>query len=423
MNIFQRRESEVRSYIRSFPVLFEKARGACLYDREGQEYIDFFAGAGALNYGHNPAAMKRALVHYLENDGVTHSLDMATDAKERFLERFEQVILQPRGLDYKVQFTGPTGANGVEAALKLARRVKQRRNIVAFTNAYHGLSLGALAVTANSHYRNEAWVQRQDVAFVPYDGYLGRDVNTATLLRKLLSDRSSGVDLPAAVLLETVQAEGGVNVASRAWLQEVAAICRERDVLLIVDDIQVGCGRTGTFFSFEAAGLKPDLVVLSKSISGYGLPLSLVLIRPEVDQWKPGEHTGTFRGNNLAFVAAAEALRFWQAPDFAEGIAARGRRLAAALRDLQLQHPTRIADVRGAGLIWGLEFRETAACQAVARDAFAHRLIIETCGSERNVLKFLPPLVIDEPTLEAGLTIVRESVGRVLAGEPLVAAK
>lgn len=423
MNTFQRRESEVRSYIRSFPVLFEKASGARLYDREGLEYIDFFAGAGALNYGHNPAAMKQALIRYLESDGVTHSLDMATDAKERFLERFEQVILQPRGLDYKVQFTGPTGANGVEAALKLARRVKQRRNIVAFTNAYHGLSLGALAATANSHYRHEAWVLRQDVSFVPYDGYLGRDVNTAALLRKLLDDRSSGVDLPAAVLLETVQAEGGVNVASRAWLQEVAAICRERDVLLIVDDIQVGCGRTGTFFSFEAAGLKPDIVVLSKSISGYGLPLSIVLIRPEVDQWKPGEHTGTFRGNNLAFVAATEALRYWSTPEFAETVAARGRRLGAALRDLQLQHPTRIAEARGAGMIWGLEFKETAACQAVARDAFGHRLVIETCGSERNVLKFLPPLVIDEPTLDAGLAIVREAVTRAFAGAPAVAAK
>ncbi|ACB75257.1 diaminobutyrate--2-oxoglutarate transaminase [Opitutus terrae] len=414
MNVFQRRESEVRSYIRSFPVLFEKGRGAQLFDREGRSYLDFFAGAGALNYGHNPEPMKQALIRYLETDGVTHSLDMATEAKRRFLALFEEIILKPRGLDYKVQFTGPTGANGVEAALKLARRVKQRRNVVAFTNAYHGLSLGALAATANEHYRHEAWVQRQDVSFVPYDGYLGPDVDTAAVLRKLLDDGSSGVDLPAAVILETVQAEGGVNVASHRWLQEVARICRERDVLLIVDDIQVGCGRTGTFFSFERAGFTPDIVVLSKSISGYGLPMSLVLIRPDIDQWQPGEHTGTFRGNNLAFVAAAEALSFWATAEFAETVSARGRRLGASLQDLIGDFPAQLTRVRGVGMIWGLEFKQSAVCQAVAREAFARRLVIETCGSERNVLKFLPPLITDETMLAAGVEIVRESIRQVV---------
>ncbi len=417
MNIFQRRESEVRSYVRSFPVVFEKAVGARLFDREGREYIDFFAGAGALNYGHNPEEMKQALIRYLQADGVTHSLDMATEAKETFLERFEQVILKPRGYDYKLQFTGPTGANAVEAALKLARRVKQRRNVIAFTNAYHGLSAGALAITANSHYRHEAWIQRQDVAFVPYDGYLGPDVDTAAVLRKLLNDRSSGIDCPAAIVLEVIQAEGGVNLASRRWLQSIAELCRERDILLIVDDIQVGCGRTGSFFSFESAGIRPDLVVLSKSISGYGLPMSLLLIRPEIDQWKPGEHTGTFRGNNLAFVAATEALRRWETPALSEAVAARGRELSTALDGLALEFPSAIRQIRGTGLIWGLEFKETAACQAVAREAFARGLIIETCGSERNVLKFLPPLVIDAATLAAGLDRLREAMRSTLRRE------
>lgn len=415
MNIFQRRESEVRSYIRSFPVQFEKASGARLYDSDRKSYIDFFAGAGALNYGHNPEAMKQALIRHLQADGVAHSLDMATGAKATFLERFEQVILGSRGLDYKVQFTGPTGANAVEAALKLARRVKQRRNVVAFTGAYHGLSAGALAVTGNSHYRHEAWIQRQDVSFVPYDGYLGPDVDTAVLLRKLIADRSSGVDLPAAIILEVIQAEGGVNVASHRWLREVEAICREHDILLVVDDIQVGCGRTGSFFSFEAAGLRPDLVVLSKSISGYGLPMSLVLIRPEHDQWRPGEHTGTFRGNNLAFVAAAEALRCWENPAFAADIGARAGELAAALDALAREFPAAIRQTRGCGMIWGVEFRDMAVCQAVAREAFARGLIIETCGSGRNVLKFLPPVVIDAATLAAGLAVVRAALAHVLA--------
>ncbi|HVU22937.1 MAG TPA: diaminobutyrate--2-oxoglutarate transaminase, partial [Opitutus sp.] len=317
----------------------------------------------------------------------------------------------------KVQFTGPTGANAVEAALKLARRVKGRRNVIAFTNAYHGLSMGALAATANSHYRHEAWVQRQDVSFVPYDGYLGADVDTAVLLRKLVTDRSSGVDLPAAIILETVQAEGGVNIASRRWLQAVAEICRENDILLIVDDIQVGCGRTGTLFSFESAGLKPDLVVLSKSISGYGLPMSLLLIRAEHDQWKPGEHTGTFRGNNLGFVAAAEALRHWETTELTAQVAARGQQLVTALQEFVREFPGLVAAVRGTGMIWGVELKETALCQAVARQAFARGLIIETCGSERNVLKFLPPLVIDAETLALGLDRLREAMRDVVQRE------
>ena len=422
MSIFHRRESEVRSYSRAFPVIFEKARGVRLFDREGRPYIGFFCGAGALSYGHNPDAMKQALLRYINDDGVAHSLDMATVAKQQFLERFEQVILGPRDLDYKVQFTAPTGTNAIEAALKLARRVKRRGNVIAFTNGYHGLSAGALAATANSYYRHEAWVQRQNVSFLPFDGYLGKGVNTADFLRKVLEDKSSGVDLPAAVVLETVQAEGGVNVASLPWLRDVAAICRAHDVLLIIDDIQVGCGRTGSFFSFEAAGLKPDLVVLSKAISGYGQPMALLLIRPELDQWKPGEHTGTFRGNNLAFVTAREALRYWETPALGEAVAARGRQLAERLHGLAKDFPELGATVRGLGLIWGLEIADPARCQAVARAAFERGLIIETCGSKKNVLKFIPPLVIDEATLDAGVDLVREAIQHTAAGTPALAA-
>ena len=415
MNVFQRRESEVRSYVRSFPVVFERASGCHLYDREGRAYLDFFCGAGALNYGHNPDGMKQALIRYLQEDGVAHSLDMATVAKQRFLERFESVILQPRRLDYKVQFTAPTGTNAVEAALKLARKVKGRGNVIAFSQGYHGLSAGALAVTANQHYRHESWINRLNVSFLPYDGYLGAGVNTIDYLRKTLEDTSSGVDKPAAVIVETVQAEGGVNVAAKRWLQDLAAVCRDHDILLLVDDIQVGCGRTGPFFSFESAGIVPDMVILSKSIGGYGLPMALVLLRPELDQWKPGEHTGTFRGNNLAFVAASEALRHWETPDLAAAVAARGRELEAGLRAIAAEFSELGAKVRGTGLIYGLEFADPARCAASARAAFARSLIIEVCGSRKNVLKFLPPLVIDAATLARGLGLVREAIQSTLA--------
>jgi diaminobutyrate-2-oxoglutarate transaminase len=409
-SVFDRIESQVRSYCRSFPAVFERARGPFLYDETGREYIDFFCGAGTLNYGHNNPEIKRAVVDYLQQDGVTHALDLWTVAKRQFLETFEEVILKPRQLDYKVQFTGPTGANAVEAALKLARKVKGRGNIVAFTNAYHGLSAGALAVTGNRHFRNEAFVNRLDATFMPYDGYLGPQINTLDYLRRLLEDKSSGLDLPAAVILETIQAEGGVNVARPEWLEGLAQLCREFDMLLIVDDIQVGNGRTGTFFSFEAAGLRPDLVVLSKAIGGLGLPMSLLLINPAVDQWKPAEHTGTFRGNNLAFVAARAALACWKGTDFVEVIRQRERLLAARLAEFKGQDPQMVRAIRGRGLIWGMELARPELAKAVSREAFARGVIIELAGADDQVLKFLPPLNIEEAVLTRGLEVIEQSL-------------
>jgi diaminobutyrate-2-oxoglutarate transaminase len=408
--VFDRVESQVRSYCRSFPAVFDKASGPYLYDESGNEYIDFFCGAGTLNYGHNNPGIKQAVIDYLERDGVAHALDMWTVAKRQFLETFEAVILQPRGLEYKVQFTGPTGTNAIEAALKLARKVKQRANIVAFTNAYHGLSAGALALTGNRHFRNEAFVNRLDATFMPYDGYLGENVNTLEYLRRLLEDKSSGLDLPAAIILETIQAEGGINVASFEWLQGLQKLCREFEILLIVDDIQVGNGRTGTFFSFEPAGIRPDMVVLSKAIGGLGLPMSLVLINPAIDQWKPAEHTGTFRGNNLAFVGATAALQYWTDNRFATEIQRKGELLRQTLLGFQAKYPKAVKDVRGRGLIFGLEMRSPELAKAVSQNAFSRKLILELAGAEDQVAKFLPALVIEDDVLARGLKIVDQSI-------------
>ncbi|MEX0707395.1 MAG: diaminobutyrate--2-oxoglutarate transaminase, partial [Woeseia sp.] len=323
MRIFEEIESEVRGYIRSFPVVFDKAEGALLFDENDNRYIDFFAGAGTLNYGHNNPAITRAMIAYLEHGGIVHGLDKATVAKRAFLQALQDNILAPRSLNYKVQFTGPTGTNAVETALKLARMVKRRSGVIAFTDGYHGLTMGALAVTGNYFYRDESYGARNNAAFMPFDGYFGPDVDTISYLRRFLEDGSSGVDIPAAVIVETVQGEGGINVASIEWLQDLAALCREFDILLIIDDIQVGNGRTGTFFSFERADLYPDMVTVSKSLGG-GLPLAILLMRPELDQWRPGEHTGTFRGNNLGFVAATEALKYWENDDLAQAVTHKG---------------------------------------------------------------------------------------------------
>ena len=413
-DVFERCESEVRSYCRAFPAVFNRAQGPFLYDESGREYIDFFAGAGTLNYGHNHPRIKQAVMEYLQHDGVVHALDMWTVAKREFLETFEALILKPRNLDYKVQFTGPTGTNAVEAALKLARKVKQRSNVIAFTNGYHGLSAGALAITGNRHFRNEAFVNRLDVSFMPYDGYFGEDVNTLDYLRRFLLDNSSGVDVPAAIIIETIQAEGGVNVARLEWLRGLEKLCREFDILLIVDDIQVGNGRTGKFFSFEEAGIRPDLVTLSKALGGLGLPMSLVLIAPEIDVWKPAEHTGTFRGNNLAFVAATAALQFWRTGEFSAEVARKGRILEQLLSEIQARHPRQQLRVRGRGLIYGLQMPRPDLAKAVSREAFRQGIIIELAGPNDEVLKFLPPLVIEEAILRKGVSMLSQIVASVL---------
>ena len=415
MKIFQKRESNVSLYSRAFPTVFSKAKGAFLYDTMGKKYIDFFCGAGSVNYGHNNELMKKAVIDYLQADGIVHSLDMATAAKQDFLEQFESVILEPRGLDYKIQFTGPTGTNANEAALKIARMMKKRANILAFTNSFHGLTAGSLSITSNTFYRNEAFINRLNVSFAPYDGYLGKDVNTIDYILQLLEDPGSGVDLPAAIFVETVQADGGVNVASIKWLQELERLCRDFDILLIVDDIQVGNGRTGTFFSFERAGIRPDIVSLSKSISGLALPMSLLLINPELDQWKPGEHTGTFRGNNLAFVAATEAMRYWKDPLFSNTIKEKGQLLAKMLYELQDSYQQLNSHVRGVGLIYGFEISNPQISKAIAQEAFHRGLVIELCGAREQVLKCLPPLVIEEAVLKEGIHIIDQSIQSVLS--------
>lgn len=409
-------ESEVRSYVRSFPTVFETARGSTMTDEAGREYIDFFCGAGAVNYGHNHPRIKQVVLDYLAGDGIQHALDMATGAKRGFLESLRDVILVPRGLDYKVQFTGPTGANVVEAAMKLARLTTGRTTIVAFTHGYHGLSLGALAATANSWFRQAAGTTLSDVVFHPYDAYYGEDIDTVAMLSKLIEDPSSGLDLPAAVIVETVQGEGGVNVASASWLRALRELCTTHGIVFIADEIQIGVGRSGDFFGFEEAGIVPDMVTLSKSISGYGFPLSVLLIDRQLDLWKPAMHTGTFRGNNIAFVAAKSALdHFWADPTFIESIARRADTVRGRL-DAIAERYDGVFTTRGRGLLQGLAgVNDHELAGRISRRAFELGLLVEVSGAHDEVLKLMPALVDDESdTLHRGLDIIDQAVAESL---------
>ncbi|KAF6614871.1 MULTISPECIES: diaminobutyrate--2-oxoglutarate transaminase [Paenibacillus] len=413
MNTFETLESNVRSYCRSFPVVFNKAKNDVMYTEAGEGYIDFFAGAGALNYGHNNDFMKNRLLDYLTSDRIMHGLDMYTTAKQEFIESFSERILRPKGLNYKLQFCGPTGTNAVEAALKLARKVKKRNGVFAFMGAFHGMSLGSLSITSNNSMRESAGVPLNNVTFIPYNSTFN-GMDTILYMEQLLTDTHSGVEKPAAIILETIQAEGGINIADNEWLRDLRQLCDDHDILLIVDDIQVGCGRVGSFFSFERAGIVPDMVVLSKSISGYGLPMSLLLLKPELDIWSPGEHNGTFRGNQLAFVGAKAALEFRDTVGLEAQVKEKEAFVQQFLREhIQTMDP--LIEIRGLGLIWGIDVTHLgeAFAKEVATLCFSKGLIIERAGRNDTVLKIMPALTISMENLSKGCNIIKESMAQV----------
>ncbi|MCP1854517.1 MULTISPECIES: diaminobutyrate--2-oxoglutarate transaminase [unclassified Bradyrhizobium] len=407
-------ESEVRYYCRQIPNLFATARGACLWDAEGTEFIDFLAGCGSLNYGHNHPKIKAALQDYLQADGIGCALDLHTGAKLAFIRAFRDLILSPRGMNYRMQFTGPTGANAVEAALKLARKHTGRTNVVAFTNAFHGMSLGALSATGSNRAREGLQGCLDGVVRLPFDGYHGAGQSDLERFAAMAEDPSGGIDPVAAIIVETVQGEGGLNVASRDWLRHLRDVARRIGALLIVDDIQAGCGRSGRFFSFEDAGIAPDMVCLAKSISGGGLPMSLLLINPSIDTWRPGEHNGTFRGNNLAFVTARAALELWSDSDFIAGIAVRSTMLDRWLTEVCVRYPHTITNKKGLGMMVGFECSSPELARAISQEAFKRHLVLEVCGPRDEVVKILAPLNIE-------LSLFREGLARLAAALDVVA--
>ncbi|GEL08819.1 diaminobutyrate--2-oxoglutarate transaminase [Salisediminibacterium halotolerans] len=411
LNVIEELESSVRSYVRSFPTVFTKARGHKMWDENGKEYIDFFSGAGALNYGHNEPNMKKRLVEYILDDGITHSLDMASDAKVEFLEKFNDVILKPREMNYKVMFPGPTGTNSVESALKIARKATGRTDVISFTNGFHGMTIGSLSVTGNSMKRQGAGIPLQYSPTMPYDDFVGSEDDTLDYLERFLEDNGSGVSIPAAMIFETVQGEGGINAARFEWMKKLSDICERWGILLIVDDVQAGVGRTGTFFSFEPAGIKPDIVCLSKSIGGYGSPFALTLIDPKLDElWVPGEHNGTFRGNNHAFVTAAESLKYWEDPKFEKSIQTKSELITKRLEKLIQDYPAMKGHLKGRGFMQGVSSDVDGFSEKVAEKAFCHGLIMETAGGHDEVFKLFPPINIDEEGLTAGLDLIEKAV-------------
>ena len=423
-DIFERRESKVRSYCRNFDTLFVKATGSEMTDAQGKTYIDFLAGCSTLNYGHNDPDMKAALIDFIERDGVAHGLDMYTDAKAEWLKAFEQYILEPRGMDdYKIMMTGPTGTNAVEAAVKLARKVTGRTNVIAFTNGFHGMTLGALALTGNAGKRGGAGtgsVGLTGTTHMPYCGAFGDDIDTLEQIEFMLENSSSGLDAPAAFIFEPIQGEGGLNAASKEWMQGIARLAKKYGALLIVDDIQSGCGRSGKYFGFEEASIQPDIITQAKSLSGMGLPFACVLLRKEHDIWKPAEHNGTFRGNNHAFVTAKVALeKFWKDDAFEKQVREKAEILTKGLQKIADIIPG--AKLKGRGMMQGVDVGTGDLAAEICSRAFENGLIIETSGADDEVVKVLAPLTTPVETFQKGLDILLDSAREAVSSNQIAA--
>ncbi|UGY95127.1 diaminobutyrate--2-oxoglutarate transaminase family protein [Streptomyces gobiensis] len=410
------RESAARTYARTIPVAPVAAAGAEVTGADGRTYLDCLSGAGTLALGHNHPEVTGALREALRSGAPLHTLDMITPAKDAFSEELLGQLPGTLRHQAKLHFCSPAGTDAVEAALKLARNATGRQGVFAFTGAYHGMTLGASAVSGPERMRGQL-TDAQPVTRLPYPyGYrcpfgVGAEQAgelSARLLESFLTDPSSGVATPAAVILEVVQGEGGVVEGPDAWLREVRRITAEHGVLLIIDEVQTGIGRTGYYWACERAGVTPDVLVTSKAVGG-GLPLALIAYRPDLDTWQPGDHTGTFRGNTLAMVAGQITLRTVaqeQLPEHAEKL---GARIRGGLRDLALDHPA-IGEVRGRGLMIGAELVDPDAepdrlgslpgnpryARALQAACLERGLMLELGGRGDTVLRLLPPLVLTD---------------------------
>lgn len=408
--IFETYESEVRSYCRKFPAVFKSAKNAIIRDEDGNEYIDFLCGAGSVNYGHNNDYIKNKVIEYLEQDGIVHSLDLYTEAKGEFIEYFEEKILKPKGYNYKIMFAGPTGSNAMEAAIKLARKVTGRTNIFSLMGGFHGMTLGALAMTTDAGARKGAGVPLENVTHIPAP-YMYPGFDTIQYMEDLITDDHSGVEIPAALVVEPMQAEGGINIMPDEWMQQASRLCSRHGILLIMDEIQVGNCRTGPFFCHEHAGIRPDIITLAKSIGGMGMPMALTLFKPELDKWVPGEHNGTFRGFQLATVAGKAGLEFMQKHRIEDEVRRKGKIVEEFL---QTELP-QISDKliwRGRGLMWGIDMTAypEGTAKTVSGVCFKNGLIAELAGRKDGVLKIMPPLTIEDDLLLKGLQIIMESI-------------
>jgi diaminobutyrate-2-oxoglutarate transaminase len=416
-------ESNARSYPHKFPIAIKSAQGAWITDVEGRKYLDCLSGAGTLALGHNHSEVIGAIRAVLDHQIPLHTLDLTTPVKDAFCETVLKLLPGSPG-DWRLQFCGPTGADAVEAALKLAKIATGRSGILSFSGAYHGMTHGALSVTGNLGPKTSVGGLMPGIQFLPYPySYrcpLGIGGETAAialgvLIERFLDDVESGVTKPAAIIVEAIQGEGGVIPAPVPWLVKLREVTQRHGIILILDEVQAGVGRTGQWFAFDHANIVPDMIVLSKAIGG-GLPLSLVAYQAGFDVWSPGAHAGTFRGNQLAMSAGQATLDIMVKNRVLDNVVSVGTALEHRLMRLQRNFPC-IGDIRGRGLMLGIEIVDSEhpvdslgshpphpqLSQALQRACFDNQLIVERGGRHGAVLRLLPPLTL---THQEGVIVI-----------------
>jgi len=410
LTTFDEFESNVRYYCRRWPTVFSSAQGATLVDEYGTQYVDFFAGAGALSYGHNNPLFVELAIAHLRSNKLLHSLDTFTVEKRAFLEAMEQHILRPRQLDMVVQTVGPTGATAVEAALQLAQRVTGKRGVVGFAGGYHGMSMRAASISESMAPR-EVVAHVGDFVALPFVEHVSdEDIELLeTTLRGTINGQGIG-----AIIIEPTQGEGGCRPFDPAYLAAVRRVASANDVLVIADEIQAGVGRTGPFFSFEGSSLDPDIITVSKSISGLGLPMALNLVRRSLDAWSPGEFSGTFRGNNLAFATSAAMMStYWSDDAFQKNTERQGAIVRDTLTSLAETYGRGSFKVQANGMLAGLNTFDTATAEAISKAAFERHLVVEVCGRGDTIVKLLPTLIMNDDELHLGLERLSAAVDDV----------
>jgi diaminobutyrate-2-oxoglutarate transaminase len=418
----EKRESNARTYPRHFPFAVAEASGSHIRDLDGNVFIDFLAGAGVLSLGHNHPELVAAATEQMSV--FTHGLDMPTPAKDAFTDA--QLSMLPASMRdrMKIQFCGPTGANAVDAAIKLCKTATGRGGLVSFQGGFHGSSHAAMALTGNVGQKRPIANGMPGVSFFPFSSCsrcpLALDpetcqTNCISFLERALRDPNGGLELPAAVIMEMVQGEGGVIPARKEFVQRVRQLTRELGIPLIVDEVQTGCGRTGTWFAFEQYDIEPDVIVASKALSGMGLPVAIVIYAEELDTWAPGAHTGTFRGNQLAFAAGTKTVEIVQRDDVLGNVRARGEQVAARFAPLA-DHPA-VLEVRGRGLMWGIELvapgdgrTVTELAEEVQARALRSGLIVELGGRDDCVVRMRPPLNVTAEVLDIALSILLDAI-------------
>lgn len=432
----RQRESSARSYPRRLPIALVEASGSTVRDRQGRTYIDCLAGAGTLALGHHHPVVVQALRDVLDDGTPLTTLDLPTPVRDRFVTQLFEVL--PEHLrDGRILFCGPTGADAVEAAVKLARTATGRSGVVAFGGAYHGMTQGTLALTGRKAVKEPLGSLLPDVHHLPFPTAFrspfgpdnGSDDGVAMagrLVEWALTDDLSGITTPAALIAEPVQGEGGVQPMPAAFAATVRRATQATGTVLIADEVQTGLGRTGDLWASEAIGLDPDVLVLSKAIGG-GLPLAVIVHRGDLDGWQPGAHAGTFRGQTLALAAGAATIREVVRAGLAQRAREAGRRLTEGLLTVAADDP-RVGQVRGRGLMAGAELVDPGVVDAdgvpvpdgwlaarVQRAMLERGVIVEVGGTHDAVVRFLPPLVITDDEIDRVVDAFGMALGAVHA--------